>query len=104
MRYGLGKRDAALAKAGHIPQVQKREKVRERLRQLRYYRWSSTRAYLAVEAAPSWLTMDVVRAQFGGRTKKDQIRAYRQALEEARGGRGLRNRDVTPVALRTEIA
>jgi hypothetical protein len=80
--FGLGKRDAAFSKGGNSAGAE-REKVRERLRHLRNYRWSSTRAYLAVEAAPSWLTVDVVRAQFGGRTKKDQSRAYRQALEEA---------------------
>jgi putative transposase len=80
--FGLGKRDAAFSKAGHSV-VTEQGKVQERLRHLRNYRWSSGRAYLAEEAAPSWLTIDAVRAQFGGRSRKDQIKAYREALHEA---------------------
>lgn len=79
---GMGKRDRALASAGLRREPPGREVVAERLRRLREYGWSSCRAYLGLEVAPDWLTVEAVRPRFGGRGRVAQIRAYRGALEE----------------------
>lgn len=81
-RLGLGKGMRAAAAAGLMREPPGREMVAERLRRLREYRWSSCRAYLGLERASDWLTVDAVRPRFGGRGRSGQIRAYRGALEE----------------------
>ncbi len=80
---GLDKRGQAEARAGARAVVPEKEIVRERLRILREYPWSSCRAYLGLEKAPSWLTVERMRAELGGKGPVEQIGRYRSALEES---------------------
>lgn len=79
---GMGKRTQAESAAGLRIEPPSREIVKERLRLLREYRWSSLRAYLGLENAPSWLTVAAMRSRFGGRSRVEQVANYRKALEE----------------------
>ena len=56
--------------------------VREGLKQLRQYRWSSYRAYVELGKQPEWLECESVLA-LGGGPKKEQRRKYRQYVEQA---------------------
>ncbi len=50
--------------------------VAERLRVLRDYRWSSYRAYVGLAAGPGWLTREALMGASGGRTVREQRRAF----------------------------
>ena len=71
---GLGKKDSKTEALGLVkPDA---GQVRERLRVLRSYRWSSYRAYGNYAAAPAWLITSEILKRAGGR---DQYRRYVQS-------------------------
>ena len=78
----LDKRRQAESASGLRMEPPSREMIRERLRRLREYRWSSCRAYLGLEKAPEWLTVAEMLSSFGGRSRAEQTANYRRALEE----------------------
>jgi len=57
--------------------------VRERLRQLREYRWSSYRAYIGAENRPPWLECERVLSLEAGRTATERREHYRKSTEAA---------------------
>jgi putative transposase len=59
------------------------EQVRQRVQQLRKYRWSSYRAYVGLEKAPEWLTCRVVLEMGGPGTPRQRQEAYAKYVEEA---------------------
>ena len=58
------------------------KEVRERIRRLRAYRWSSSRAYIGLGKVPSWLEGQTVLG-LGGGAKAEQRRRYREYVESA---------------------
>jgi len=80
-RLGLGKAERGRARAGLSP-APKPEQVRERIQQLRRYRWSSYRAYLGMAREPEWLECGEV-LRLGGGKKGEERRAYREYVEGA---------------------
>jgi REP element-mobilizing transposase RayT len=80
-RLGLGKAERGRARAGLSP-APKPEQVRERIQQLRRYRWSSYRAYLGMAREPEWLECGEV-LRLGGGKKGEERRAYREDVEGA---------------------
>jgi len=79
---GQSKSDRRAARVGLSP-APNREVVRERLRRLREYRWSSYRAYIGVESAPPWLTCGRVLSLAGSRTAAEGQQRYGKFIEEA---------------------
>jgi len=59
------------------------EVVKERLRVLREWKWSSYRAYIGLAPQAVWLQTGVLRALSGGRTVGEQRKAFRRYVEEA---------------------
>jgi REP element-mobilizing transposase RayT len=57
------------------------ELVRERLKELRSYRWSSWRVYSGAEKRPGWLETSTIAAGCGGRTVAERRQALRQYTE-----------------------
>lgn len=57
--------------------------MRERLRRLREYRWSSYRAYAGFERGPKWLTTERVLEMLGAGTEQDRREQYREFVESA---------------------
>jgi REP element-mobilizing transposase RayT len=78
---GLGKGARAAQRVGLSPAPDAAE-VRERLRRLRAYRWSSYRSYLGLGRAPAWLECETVLA-LGGGAKGQQRRRYLEYVETA---------------------
>lgn len=58
----------------------KPEVIRERLKKLRAYRWSSYRQYVGVAGRQEWMHMGAILSCFG--TGLDRRKAYRQYVEE----------------------
>ena len=80
---GLGKQDRQVQRMGLSP-APKEEQVRERMRKLRAYRWSSYRWYIGLGVAPAWLECDTVLA-LGGGAKAEQRRRTRDYVETRLG-------------------
>src|SRR5437899_3083054 len=57
--------------------------VRERLKKLREFPWSSYRAYAGKEKAPDWLSTEPVLELGGKGTLREQRESYRKYVEEA---------------------
>jgi len=57
--------------------------VRQRLEALRKYAWSSCRAYVGSASSPDWLTRKRILRSAGGRSESDQMKAYREYVEQA---------------------
>ena len=66
----------------HLILELREEQVRERMRKLQAYRWSSYRWYIGLGAAPTWLECDTVLA-LGGGAKTEPRRRYREYVETA---------------------
>jgi len=79
---GLGKAQRQRDRLG-IGAAPPAELVRERIRILRQYRWSSYRAYVGLEEPPEWLTCQSVRELIGGTPGAKQRQAYREHVESA---------------------
>src|SRR5947209_8446186 len=79
---GLGKSRQAEVRRG-VGEPATKELVRERLRRLRMYPWSSYRAYAGYATAPKSLEMDEVLGSFGGRSRRGKRQALRAFTEEA---------------------
>jgi putative transposase len=79
---GLGKSDRAAQRQGLSP-APSPAVVRERLRRLREWRWSSYRAYAGYATAPEWLYRDVLSGLCGGRNESERQRALRAYTESA---------------------
>lgn len=79
---GQSKSDRRAARVG-LSAAPDANVVRERVRRLREYRWSSYRAYIGVESAPSWLTCGRVLSFAGTRTMAEGRENYRKSTEEA---------------------
>jgi hypothetical protein len=58
--------------------------VRERIAQLRRYRWSSYRAYAGLSQQPAWLECERV-LELGGGSRDERRRKYREYVESANG-------------------
>jgi hypothetical protein len=77
---GLGKRQLQRSRSVGVEQVDG-EQVRERIRTLREYRWSSYGAYIGIAKRPAWLTVGAV-LRLGGEAANSAER-YRHYCEEA---------------------
>ena len=77
---GKGQRQRDAVGVGCAPRP---AQVRERLRLLRSYPWSSYRAYVGLERGPAWLTCGSVRALIGGKAGAKQRPASREHVESA---------------------
>ncbi|MBM3833269.1 MAG: hypothetical protein FJ403_08350 [Verrucomicrobia bacterium] len=73
-------RAAGRVGAGVLPAPQL---IKERLTILREWKWSSYQAYLGLAPAGAWLSTRVLRPMSGGRTEKEQRRAFQRYVEEA---------------------
>ena len=82
-RLGLGKAARERAQAGMGGTAPAKELVRERLRWLREYRWSSYRAYAGYERGPVWLTTGRVLGMLGAGLDRDRRKQYREFVESA---------------------
>lgn len=78
--FGLDKRGQQRSHAGLVDRPDP-TRVRERLEQLRQYRWSSYRAYAGWAQSPPWLTTRRILEMMGGRTASERQKAYRQFVE-----------------------
>jgi putative transposase len=78
---GLDKRAQQRAREGLVEKPAPRV-VRERLRQLRSYRWSSYAAYAGRVPAPGWLTVRRVLELLEGGSRAERAKAYRRFVEE----------------------
>jgi len=81
-RLGLGKEARQLDRLG-IGSRPDAAQVRDRIGQLRRYRYSSYRAYAGLEKAPDWLTCQSVLELMGSGSLSKQRQAYRQHVESA---------------------
>jgi len=81
-KLGLGKGQRQIDRLGIGP-APRPEQVRERIRVLRAYRWSSYRAYVGLELAPAWLSCQSVLELVGGKPGAKQRQAYREHVESA---------------------
>jgi putative transposase len=79
---GLDKRSRKTSGKG-LGKAAEAEVVRQRLRLLRDYRWSSYPAVAGYRAAPEWLSLTPLRQLCGGRREPEQIAAVRRYTEEA---------------------
>lgn len=77
---GLSKRDRAGAHLGQ-GKAPSDEVLKDRLRRLRAFRWSSYRAYAGYAKVPEWLEVDVVLAHAAKQPAK-RVAAYRRELRE----------------------
>ena len=80
-RLGLAKRSRADVERGMTRPNE--AELKERLRTLRRYRWSSYRAYAGWEQAPEWVNADTVLGKMGGGHRGASQRAYRRYVESA---------------------
>lgn len=79
-RLGLGKERRRQSGRG-VAASSSLEEVRERLRYLNGYRWSSYGAYAGKVEKPEWLTCQSLWKQMGG-SKRQAMRAYRKYVEQ----------------------
>lgn len=79
-RLGKGRRKADRLGAGPKPT---QDEVRQRIKYLRDYRWSSYRSFIGLEKAPPWLETRQVLAWGGPSGKKSQRQCYREYVEGA---------------------
>jgi REP element-mobilizing transposase RayT len=77
---GLGKPEQRRARVTGVADPGA-ELVRRRLAVLEDYPWSSWRVYGGQDPRPKWLSVDVIAAACGGRSRKDQRRALREYTE-----------------------
>jgi len=82
-RLGLDKGTQARARAGMGREAATKELVRERIRRLREYRWSSYRAYVGLAERPGWLVTEAVLGMCGGGTGARGREQYREFVEGA---------------------
>jgi putative transposase len=80
-RLGLDKSARQAARRG-LSQPPEPEAVRQRIRTLREFRWSSYRAYAGYAKAPEWLKADWI-LRHGGRRSSQQRARYRDYCESA---------------------
>ncbi len=78
---GLGKKDRQTRRAG-VPEAPDARVVKDRIAQLRGYRWSSYRAYVGLGKRPDWLECGRV-LELGGGKEKDRSRSYQEYVESA---------------------
>lgn len=81
-RMGLDKRARRADRLGARGEPHA-QRVRQRVQQLRNYRWSSYRAYVGLEKTPEWLTCEVVLGLGGRGTRREQQQAYGKYVESA---------------------
>lgn len=81
-RLGLDKA-ARVRQATGLGKAPVTDLVRERVRQLRAYRWSSYRAYVGLAARPEWLMTERVLALCGDGTTAKGRAKYREFVEVA---------------------
>ena len=81
-RFGLDKNARKRQREG-LDAAPKKEEIHERLKYLRGYGWSSYRAYVGVEAAPSWLKCAAVLDFIGNGSLRRQRLAYHQYVANA---------------------
>lgn len=81
-KLGLGKPARAADRLG-IRGRPDEKLVRERVAQLRRYRWSSYRAYVGLEKAPEWLTCARILELNGRAAGMERQRKYREYVEQA---------------------
>ena len=79
---GLDKRTRRAARVGIEPEVS-RDLVKQRLKVLREFGWSSYHAYTGRAKAPEWLDRDLILARSCRGTVTEQEQAYRRFVEEA---------------------
>jgi putative transposase len=80
-RLGLGKGQRQAQREG-LSARPEMEQVRERLRVLREYGWSSYRAYIGLKPAADWLDCDRV-LKLGGGKQSQRAERYRDYVESA---------------------
>ena len=80
-RLGLDKAAQGRARAGLATKRPAAEVVRERVRRLRGYPWSSYQAYGGWTDAPAWLTIRTVLTMFGGGAAPARREQYREFVE-----------------------
>ena len=78
---GLSRRDRQARHQG-LSAAPNEEQVRERMRRLRAYQWSSYRSYIGYEPVPMWLECKTMLA-LGGGAKADQRRRYLEYVQSA---------------------
>ena len=81
-RMGLDKGARQADRVG-VPGRPDAQQVRQRVQRLRGYRWSSYRAYVGLEKAPTWLTCDTVLGLGGRGSARQQREAYIDYVEGA---------------------
>ena len=81
-RLNLDKRARAAGRVGAGAEPTP-ELVKERLKILREWKWSSYRTYVGQAPVPAWLRIAVLGEMCGGRTAVEQRRAFRRYVEEA---------------------
>lgn len=81
-RLGLDKARGRLGRAGLAEQASA-AMIRERIRLLRGYRWSSYRSYVGLAESPPWLECDGVLALVGTGSRGKRAKSYRAYVEEA---------------------
>jgi hypothetical protein len=79
-RLGLGKSDRQEAKAG-AGALPEDLLLKQRIKSLRAYPWSSYRAYLGLAPRPEWLSCEEV-LRLGGGSANDQKGRYREYVED----------------------
>ena len=80
-RLGLGKSEQQRIRVG-ASLAPDAKVVKERIREMRRYRWSSYRAYVGLGSRSEWLECEAVLALGGGK-KAEQKRNYREYVEGA---------------------
>ena len=80
-RLGLGKSEQQRIRVG-ASLAPDAKVVKERIREMRRYRWSSYRAYVGLGKRPEWLECAVILEWAGGK-KEERRRNYQEYVEEA---------------------
>ena len=80
--FGLDKRARQRQREG-VDAPPTEEELRQRLKCLREYRWSSYRAYVGIEPPPLWLHCQEALDFIGSGSVSRQRQAYRQYVEQA---------------------
>jgi len=82
-QLGLAKATQRRQQAGLGTETPAGDVVKERVRRLRGYRWSSYRAYVGLERGREWLVTSRVLALLGGGTARAGREKYREFVEAA---------------------
>lgn len=77
---GLSKRDRAGARLGQ-GRAPSDDVLKDRLKKLRVYRWSSYRAYAGYTSIPDWLQVDAI-LELAGKQPARRVSAYRRYVRE----------------------